>query len=348
MLATFVIFYHTHPLGGFGADPLERFSLHQESFGGLAVAAFFVLSGFLITRSGVSGVSIWRFLWHRFLRIMPGYWMCLVVTAFVIAPVIWLAEGRSLISFFQTSGEGPFQYVLVNAGLKTQQFSIFQLPTHTPFPNFINGSLWTLSYEFACYLILALLVVTGMLKKIPWLVLLMALALIAFQMISFIQPDLFATTLPPFSERGLFLRNAMFFFIGASLFLYARRVPVSPWILVVCLAIFIASLRLRFYPLVYGITVSYIFVWLALKLPITRWGRHGDFSYGLYVYAFPIQQTLAAFNVNQLGVLPYFAAAFAITLGFAMLSYRFVEAPALRLKSLRLAARNPTPKENPL
>jgi len=348
VLASLVIFYHTYPLGGFGAgDPLQRFSINQEAFGGLAVAAFFALSGFLITRSGTGRVSIWRFFWHRFLRILPGFWVCLLFTAFIIAPIIWLAEGNRLNTFFQFTNDGPLRYLWVNWGLRIQQFSIHQLPTQTPFPHFINGSLWTLSHEFACYILIALLAVTGVLKKAPWLALLITLGLMALQVTNFMRPDMFATHIPPFSELGLFMRNAMYFFVGASLFLYAKHVPAHPLVFVGCVAIFIASLRLGFYSLTNGITVPYIFLWLALKLPITQWGRYGDFSYGIYIYGFPIQQILAALKVNQFGELPYFSLAFLVTLILAVLSYRFVEAPALRLKSLNLFRPSGTSKHPP-
>src|SRR5271165_7335160 len=83
LFAGAVIWSHSFGLGGFGIDPVQRYSGGTETAGTLAVAGFFFLSGFLITRSyGTSG-SIVAFMWHRFLRIFPGFWVCLAICAFV-------------------------------------------------------------------------------------------------------------------------------------------------------------------------------------------------------------------------------------------------------------------------
>ncbi len=91
-LANLVIFSHCYPLGGFGSESL--LGSNKESYGSLAVESFFILSGFLITRSYTTSSSIWRFLWHRFLRIFPGFWICLVVTVLIFAPIIYWSENR--------------------------------------------------------------------------------------------------------------------------------------------------------------------------------------------------------------------------------------------------------------
>src|ERR1700730_3329908 len=77
-LAVFVIFSHSLALGGFGMDRLEVLTQGQYHIGLWSVAMFFVLSGFLVCRSASVSRSVARFLWHRFLRIFPGYWVCLV------------------------------------------------------------------------------------------------------------------------------------------------------------------------------------------------------------------------------------------------------------------------------
>jgi hypothetical protein len=100
-LAALVIVSHCYPLGGFGRDPLEVVTAGRLSLGLFAVAMFFVLSGFLITRSA-SRTSAVRFLWHRFLRIFPGYWVCLVVCAFILAPMICQVRIHPCLSNFRS------------------------------------------------------------------------------------------------------------------------------------------------------------------------------------------------------------------------------------------------------
>src|SRR3954451_5058370 len=78
VLAILVIASHSFALGGFGPDPFGRITEGQHNLGAIAVSLFFLLSGFLITRSVLRSRSVGRFLWHRFLRVFPGYWVCLL------------------------------------------------------------------------------------------------------------------------------------------------------------------------------------------------------------------------------------------------------------------------------
>src|SRR4051794_3232377 len=99
MFAFFVLLSHTYPLGYGRADPGDGVTNGQAELGAIGITGFFVISGFLITRSGLR-FGLGRFLWHRALRILPGLWVCLVVTAFLIAPVAALIERGNLTGFF--------------------------------------------------------------------------------------------------------------------------------------------------------------------------------------------------------------------------------------------------------
>jgi peptidoglycan/LPS O-acetylase OafA/YrhL len=80
--------------------------------------------------------------------------------------------------------------------------------------------------------------------------------------------------------------------------------------------------------------MTYAFLWLAFALPFARFDRKGDFSYGTYIYAFPVQQTLALMRIQDHGFVVYFAGTLLLTSIFAFLSYRLIEAPRLRWKNL--------------
>ena len=97
LLAFMVIFSHAGPLGGFygGRDLGTQWS-DEQSLGGVAVAGFFFLSGFLITKSKMGRASTPRYVWRRIMRIVPGWWLVLLVTAFVLAPIAWLRESGSM------------------------------------------------------------------------------------------------------------------------------------------------------------------------------------------------------------------------------------------------------------
>jgi peptidoglycan/LPS O-acetylase OafA/YrhL len=82
----------------------------KTSFGELAVDGFFVVSGFLVVRSALRLPTLRRYVWHRALRIMPGFWASLVVVAFVAAPLVAWLRGRSLAMVF-SGPESAFGYV---------------------------------------------------------------------------------------------------------------------------------------------------------------------------------------------------------------------------------------------
>jgi peptidoglycan/LPS O-acetylase OafA/YrhL len=155
LFAAAVLYSHSFTLGGFGAEPLRTFTSGRESLGSVAVQCFFVLSGFLITRSYEHSQSLFRFLWHRVLRIMPGFWVCMVVTAVVFGPLHYFTVNRNLDLYFSTPTLGPLSYVTSNADLTMRQYSIFAMPVKVPYPGAFNGSLWSLAYEFRCYLYVA-------------------------------------------------------------------------------------------------------------------------------------------------------------------------------------------------
>ncbi len=92
-----------------------------------------------------------RYLWHRFLRILPAFWICLLLVAFVAAPLstVWSGESWKMVS--------SFGYIRHNALLWIGQFNVRNTLMSVPFPGAWNGSLWTLFYEFSAFLFSGLL-----------------------------------------------------------------------------------------------------------------------------------------------------------------------------------------------
>ena len=104
--------------------------------------------------------NVGRYLWQRFLRIMPAYWLCLLVTAFIIGALAWIDQSHptscSIVSCYYFIGhDGPFDYLYHNLLLGWNQFNIGSTPFGGPVPYFWNNSVWTLLPEVCCYLILA-------------------------------------------------------------------------------------------------------------------------------------------------------------------------------------------------
>ena len=331
-LAALVITHHTRVLGGFGPDFVARLMRDQADLGVLAVAGFFVLSGFLITRSA-SGVSLPRYLWHRCLRVLPAFWVCLLAMAFILGPILWLVDTPSAsggLAGYLASRPSPLDFVLNNAALLIQQTHVDGLLAANPYPAALNGSLWTLAYEFAWYLVVALFAGFGLLRRpLP------VVALIGYV---FLTNVVHAQPLAdvPVIGYALLSRFGLAFSVGMLAWVYRDRVPLDDRIAVVAVAVMLTTLRVGgFSP--FGMTAyAYLVLWGAWRIPLYRFGRRTDVSYGLYIYAFPVQQTIAAI-LPGLTPVAFLVASFAGTLPLAWLSYRLVEAPALRLKNVRVA-----------
>ncbi len=348
LLAFMVVFSHAWMLGGFGPDPLGRITRNQENFGFLGVTMFFVLSGFLITRSASRIESLARFFWHRFLRIFPGYCALLLISAFVFAPLYYRVEFGSYLGVFSAPGSPAVSYFAENVGMFHGDFrsianvmnvhpaSIATLFLNNPYPRIFNGSLWSLPYECLCYFGVGLIALLGVLKGRRHLVLVGVFLLAALYAFDCVDPQSFAQCFPS-RGFGVLVMLAFYFGSGTVAYLYRERIQIS-WVLFgACLTIAALSVLFGTVRLTAPLIFPYLLLWLMCRLPICRFDALGDFSYGTYIYAFPLQQGLVLLGAHRGGLLSYFFASCALTLLFAVLSYHLVEAPALRLKKVDLA-----------
>lgn len=337
-LAVLVILAHAFPLGGWGEDPAQALFKGQENSGTLAVLAFFAISGYLIAKSGRRHGTV-VFFWHRVLRILPAYWVALGVAAFIVAPLWWIAAGRDLGSYFAQPG-GWAGYLLRNSYLHTGQFGILDVFSDTPWGSLhgsiMNGSLWSLEYEFFCYLIIgALVALTVMarprLSRIAIVVLTVFLALVQVG-IYFFGINLLAG-LPIFGTPTA--SKLMFaFLVGSLLAVFSRSVKIDGRVAAVAAVLMFGSLLLGWFHVIGIPAMAYLCLWLAVRLPAgVQWiGQRNDYSYGVYVYGFLVEQSLASAGVHRLGYLPYVALALVVTAGCAWLSWHLIEKHALALK----------------
>jgi peptidoglycan/LPS O-acetylase OafA/YrhL len=346
-LAVLVIFSHCFHLGGFGMDRLSAFTEGRYAIGSLSVAMFFVLSGFLICRSASASRSVPRFLWHRFLRIFPAYWVCLVVCGCVFAPLMAFAEFGAPMRAFSAPWNSSQSFMMSNAGLFhpnglsiegilfIRPNSIAGLLSHNPVPGLLNGSLWTLPFEVSCYLAVAALAAVGVLRRARFVVLGLFAGLWCLYAFDCVNPDGFERCFP-YSGMKLLVMLCLFFSAGCLCFLYREKIPHSTAIFVVSLVVLGGSLPLRAFGLIAPIAMTYAFLWLAFVLPFGRFDRKGDFSYGAYIYAFPAQQSMALLGIHEEGFGLYFVSSLLLTSILAFLSYRLIEAPCLRLKTVKM------------
>jgi peptidoglycan/LPS O-acetylase OafA/YrhL len=342
LFATLVIYSHGFGLGGFGGgnEPLVALSGNAWSFGGLAVCGFFFLSGFLVTRSYEGLRSLPRFLWHRVVRIFPGYWVCLLVSVFLFAPSLYFAAHGSLAGYWTAPDPGnPLTYLTRNYSLDVFQFQIADLFTANVFPHVFNGSIWTLGNEFRAYLTLAILGVLGVLTSRRAIVLAVLVVLWV--------ASIFVTSTTGLLEQhrllfgvfeGSYAFEEMFvyFFAGSVAYLYREQIPIRTSFFVICLIATFAILPLPWFRVFMPLALCYTTLWLMCRLPLRNVDRRADLSYGIYIYAFPVQQMLTMFHANRFGLTAYFALSLLVTAPLAAASWFAIEAPAMRLKNARL------------
>jgi peptidoglycan/LPS O-acetylase OafA/YrhL len=342
LLAVLVMVGHSFPLGGFGPEtPVPGLTGGQHSLGTLAVALFFLLSGFLITRSAESGITVGRFLWHRFLRIFPGYWGCLFFSAFILAPVVCALEYGSPLYVFlaptKTAQSYFFQNLLMfhprgigsTGVMPVSSAYIFGLFANNPTPQAMNGSLWTLPIELLCYLWVASLAVFGIVRRHRAVVLIFFVAFYGLYEFDCYWPELSRSYFPWLGAR-LFSTFCLFFAAGCVAFLYRDKIPYSAALYISATGLALLGMGVKTFTFLTPIALSYAFLCLSFKLPLK--GMSQDISYGMYIYAFPIQQTMAFAGVHQAGFVVYLLTSLLVTAVFAILSYRLIEEPCLRWK----------------
>jgi peptidoglycan/LPS O-acetylase OafA/YrhL len=336
--AALVLVNHAFPLGGFGEDPLWGVTRGQASFGAIAVLGFFAISGYLIAKSGMS-TDVVTFLWRRVLRIFPGYWLVLIVAAFVVGPLIWTLDGNQFLDYFHLGGNGPAAYFANNWTLQIGTYAIYDIfATTTPYGHVVhasvlNGSLWTLLYEFQCYLMIAVFVAFAVLSRARLLVPLAAVFMAGVQLLEWANPKELASLSVVLSDSQR-IPLTFAFLAGSSLAVYSRKVIFDDRLGVLALIVVLLTLHYGGFAILGTAAGAYFILYLAARLParLKRVGQKNDYSYGVYVYGFLVQQVLAYFGVYRLGFVVYLLAATAVTFGLAWVSWHLVEKRAMSLK----------------
>ncbi len=350
-----VIVSHAITLGGFGNEWIGgRTTLALPTLYG-----FFCLSGFLIAGSATNS-RVGRYLWQRFLRIMPAYWVCLIITAFVIGALAWSHEPHSascsiFSCYYFLPHVGPFDYLYHNWLLGTNQVNIGSTPFGGPVPYFWNNSVWTLLPEVFCYLILAGLACLRLLRHRHVVVALACGVWLLEMAIAWRGP---ANNVPhafgPLILTPAFLFGLItltpVFLSGTLLYLYRDKVQDSGWFALGFLAVFVAGALLPFFGQgearfghflpssisVMAPALAYPLLWLGIHLPspFKKVGARNDYSYGVYIYGWPVQQLLGIWGVQRWGYVVYTLSGVAGAMACAAFSWHVIEKHALRLKKV--------------
>lgn len=271
-----VVISHAWPLalGPGTPEPLEV--LTGRSLGEYAVLVFFFLSGLLVAESAARNRRTpGRFLRARVARLFPGLGLALVV-------------GLSLAVLAGATPDAAesLRYVLRGLSLAGMEHKATAAWADNPYPHILNGSLWTLVHEAACYVVVAALVWSGALDR-PWRAAL-AIAVVASG------AQLAAALIP--GSGSLALKAAAFaplvlaFLTGVAAWRLRDRLPVSPALALLALMLAVGLHGTALADMAASVAIGLAALVIAFRTPVVR--LPGDLSYGVYLYGWPVSQAL--------------------------------------------------------
>ncbi len=334
-----------HPVS---EDPLHRLSNGWLVLSNWAVYTFFIISGYLISLSAERSRSLRQFSLNRALRIWPGLAICTLVVALLLGPLVTTLP---LGTYLAEAPTWQYLWSLTVFRISTGLPGVFeQQPFHE-----VNGSIWTLAYEVACYILVGVLAWWGLLRKPATLWVLGGLWLAAYvplQLYGYPDKLRYAFLYTTLYTDDLVLLFGYFLAGMVCYRLVQRGFWFRPWIGLAALAL----LMLRWWATApasaHGFTGLWVLAhpllpWIYLLLPICtfalcfmalpNWLRHPlgqgrDWSYGIYIYGMPAQQTVYWLWGSSLPLWGYQAISLLAVLPLAAASWAWVESPMLRLK----------------
>jgi peptidoglycan/LPS O-acetylase OafA/YrhL len=322
VLALCVILSHSPELtdGDNHREPL-MWLFDTIPLGFLAVDAFFMLSGYLIVQSWDRLPKAMPYLQKRILRIYPGFLVASLVCAILVGPL----------------GADPLRYVaafdisaFATGALLLQPPVVPPVFQGTALPK-MNLSMWTISHEFVCYLLVLVAGKSGALRiRHFWL----ALTLVVFGI-------LVLSRLLHFDAS--FLRLPSFFLSGGCFYIYREQIRLDGRIALALTAALTACMfSWSACELALATAGCYVLIYLATRssASLGRFNRLPDVSYGVYLYAWPIQKLLI-WHIPGISPWLVFAIAAPAALALGALSWFAIEKPALRFKRQATPAADP-------
>jgi len=285
-----------------------------------------VLSGYLVSISLERSPNLLSFARKRVLRIFPALVVLTVYCVYWLGPVVTTLPLETYLQHPQTA------LYLGNISAWRIQYILPGVFATNPLPDVVNGSLWSLRYEIACYISLTVCWVLPIPRRaaVSGAVLLLGVILCSIPSAPYANP----------LEQYLGLtaiKLGLFFFIGAWFGLWRTNARPKLWIGVslvgVSLAMSPSNVQMAVF--VFGFSAFVLALGsrgeLLPKLP----EKMGDWSYGLFLYGFPVQQVLAMFGLASAGIAVFALTSTIVSLAFAGLSWFWVERPALAIGGSR-------------
>lgn len=323
LAAAMVIIGHSHALASDGGADWVARALPGFYAGSFGVCLFFAISGCLVTNSMIRRPRLWRYVKSRFLRVYPAFLCCLLVT---VAGFGVAFSNLDAGTYFLAPGTRA--YLWHNLDMFGLRYTLPGAFADNTVPGVVNGSLWSLTVEVRMYLVVALLGVLGLLKwRAGFLVLVLGwLAWTGWHWVGH----------PPGAQSHAAL--AGLFMLAALAAAFPKWVLLSTRGLILLCGIAWLLRDTVGFVLVAMVAIGYGSLWFALRLPTLKLPGRADFSYGLFLFGFPVQQSTVA-CLPTLSPIELTAISLPLTLLCAMLSWYLIEKPMLSFKPARRSLR---------
>ncbi|WP_313373531.1 acyltransferase [Chishuiella sp.] len=323
IFASSVIISHSYPLTN-NIEIFQKLTNEQVDLGRLSVEIFFIISGYLIFKSLNFSKSIISYLWKRILRLFPALIVMLIFTTII---VIFVNTSKNI--FLQNDF---YSYIPNNLSLYRVQYNINGVFENNLYSKTINGSLWTLYYEFTMYLIIIPFIV---IKSKKWNLIILIIIFLLLSFFHLFKPNFFHGIFKILELNSLeFYRLSLYFIAGSILSLLNLNKIKNNRIIYLLISILILSLYFNIYKFTSIFLLPFIVIIIGLSFNKKTWKfteKIGDLSYGIYIYGFLIQQTLMNyFNLNHIELSLY---SMFFTVILAYLSWHLIEKKALNYKN---------------
>jgi peptidoglycan/LPS O-acetylase OafA/YrhL len=289
----------------------------------IVLPMFFALSGFLVAGSLVRCKTLISFLGLRVFRIVPALAVEVLLSALILGPIF---TTKPLSEYF--SSRSFFTYFLNIAG--DVHFNLPGVFADNPHPSIVNGQLWTVPWELRCYMLLAAIAFFGVFRNLFMLVSSIAIICVVALVHDLIYPpDVWV------SVHGIILVEA--FIVGVAFFRLKNKIRLSAALFTLSLIATVALLSLPYGDYFVACPAAYVTVYLGLLNPSrNKLLLSGDYSYGIYLYGFPIQQAVVA-AAPSLSLAIHTIVALPLTVAFATGSWWLIEKRVLSLRRWLLA-----------
>jgi peptidoglycan/LPS O-acetylase OafA/YrhL len=353
ILAVSVLFVHSASLWrSANPDPdlmplLNPLPIPTWALSTALVPLFFALSGFLVAGSA-ENLPLRDFIANRALRVVPALLVEVTLCGLLLGPLVTTLPIQD---YFRDPAFSKY-FLNVLGWIHYELPGVFK---NNPETYYVNGSLWTVPHEFSVYVALATSVYLGVFAR-------RRLFLVGVAALFGVAIATYFATAHAIHFPGSSALNEIFvtrgaarllpvFFTGVLFYCYRDRIPFHGGFAAAATAVYLGATCLvqretMLNPVGVLLTAplfAYVVAWIGLSPRFSLRGRHlwvvpigaltaGDFSYGIYLYGYPLQQSLLHFFPGMWNTLGFFCASLTVVASFAVLSWYLIERPILRLR----------------